>query len=57
MGETKKWMVISWRHIDHLDDAYGRLLDTVEGTYEEAAEEARRWIEHYAPVGICGVIE
>lgn len=57
MREVKKWMIISWKHVDHLDAAYGKLLDVVEGTYEEAAYNARAYVEHYAPVGVCGVIE
>ncbi len=55
-GTRKKWMIISWRHIDHMDGAYGELLATVEGTYEEAAQQARLWIPQYSPVGVCGVI-
>jgi hypothetical protein len=54
---TKKWLIVSWRHVDHLDAAYGHLLDTVEGHYMEAAAEARKYIENYAPVGVVGVIE
>lgn len=53
----KTWLIISYRHIDHLDAAYGKLLDTVTGSYEEAAEEARGWVANYSPVVVCGVIQ
>ena len=54
---VKEWMIISWQHVDHLDAPYGRLLETVEGTYEEAALLARAYIANFSPVGICGVIK
>lgn len=49
---VKNWMVISWKHSDHLDSAYGELLANLSGTREDAEEEARRWIPRYSPVGI-----
>ena len=55
--EVKKWMIISWKHVDHLDAAYGQLMETIEGTYEDAAKRARDYIDAYSPVGVCGVIE
>lgn len=59
---TRKWLIVSWAHIDHQDAAYGRLLDTVEGTYEEAREEALKWANEihggaHKPIGIVGAIE
>lgn len=48
----KRWMIISWQHVKHLDSAYGKLLATVEGTREEAEEEARGWLRFHKPVGI-----
>ena len=53
----KKWMIVSWRHNDLIDGAYGQLIDTVTGTYEEAAERAREYVHNCAPVGVVGVIE
>lgn len=55
--EKKKWLVISWQHDDMMDGAYGKLIDTVEGTYDEAADRARQYIGNCAPVGVVGVIE
>lgn len=54
---TKTWMIISWRHIDHLDDAYGKLIDVVDGTYEEAAKEARGYVGYRSPIGLVEVIQ
>lgn len=38
------WMIISWQHVDRLDDGYGRLLATVLGE-KEAIEEAHKWVK------------
>lgn len=57
MEKPKKWMIISWRRNELMDGAYGELLSTIRGTYEEAAKEARLWVPQYSPVGVCGVIE
>lgn len=53
---SEQWMVISWKHVDHLDAAYGKLLETVNGSGDEAAEAAKAWVEHYAPIGIVRII-
>lgn len=53
----KKWLIISWQHVDHLDDKYGRCIDEVHGTYDEAAERAREYVHNCSPVGVVGVIE
>lgn len=57
MSEVKKWAIVSWDHVDHLDDKYGRLLAMFEGTYDEAAIEARKWLPQYKPISVCGIIE
>ena len=54
---VKKWLIISWRHDDYMDGAYGKMLDEVEGTYEQAAVAARIWVSSHSPVGVVGVIE
>lgn len=54
---VKKWMIISWRYNGFLDGDYGKLMETIEGTYEDAAKRARDYVESYSPVGVCGVIE
>lgn len=53
----KKWLIISWKHIDLMDGAYGKHIDDFEGTYEEAAEWARQFVDNYSPIGVVGVIE
>ena len=59
MGDdmTKRWLIISWKHIDHMDGAYGKCLDHFDGTYEDAAEAARKYVPDHSPVGVVGVIE
>lgn len=52
--DIKKWLIISWKHVDHLDGAYGKLIDTFKGTYEEACSHARAYVPEHSPVGICG---
>lgn len=52
MSDKKKWLIISWRHVDHLDAPYGRLLSVAHATREEAENVARSWIPHYSPVGL-----
>ena len=44
-------------HDDYMDGAYGKMLDEVEGTYEQAAVAARIWVSSHSPVGVVGVIE
>ena len=44
MSDKATWMIISWDHIDHLDDAYGKLVDSLEGTQEEAEESAKSYV-------------
>lgn len=53
----KKWLIISWKHIDHLDEAYGKCIGYFNGTYDEAAEYARKFMPEHSPVGVVGVIE
>lgn len=52
-------MIISWKHEDHMESVYGKLLGIVEGTYEDAATEAKGIASHsdLSPIGLCGVIE
>mgnify|MGYP001584480319 CR=1 FL=1 len=51
MGE--RWMIISWKHIDYVDAAYGELLTVYEGTEEHAKQLARGFAaEGNSPVGI-----
>lgn len=52
VGDKKKWLIISWQHVDHLDGAYGRKLAEIEGSYEDATFEARLYVQHYSPVGV-----
>lgn len=47
-----RWMIISWKHIDHADTAYGELMETVEGTREGAEAIAREWVPQHSPIGI-----
>lgn len=54
---SRKWLIISYRFNDLMDGAYGERLAVVEGTYEEAAIEARLYVPQYSPVGVVGVIE
>ena len=54
---VKTWLIISWRHNDLVDGAYGECITSVKGTYEEAAAEARAYIKDFSPVGVVGVIE
>lgn len=54
--KPRLWMIVSWRHIDHFDGAYGKLLTTILGTHEEAREEACRWVRLHAPIGIVEAI-
>jgi hypothetical protein len=53
---NKDWMIISWRHNDHMDGAYGQLMEEFNGTYEEVTDRARRYVPDYSPVGVVGVI-
>lgn len=53
----KTWLIISWRHMDHMDGAYGQLLDTFHGTRENAEIEARSWNKNYKPIGIMEEVE
>lgn len=57
MTDIKKWAIVSWQHVDHLDDKYGRLLDVVEGNYDQACIAARNWLPDYAPISVCRIIE
>lgn len=54
---TKKWAIVSWQYDSIQDGDYGRCLDIVEGSYEEACAEARSYIPKYSPVSVCGIIE
>ena len=54
---TRKWLIISWRHNDLMDGAYGEFISSVEGTYEEACEAARHYVRNLSPIGVVGVIE
>ncbi len=54
---TEQWLIVSWKYNGYLDDCYGKLIDTVEGTQEEATKAARKHIDFYAPVGIVKVIQ
>jgi hypothetical protein len=53
----KKWLIISWMYNGFIDGNYGKMLQEIEGTYEEAAQEARQYIPNFSPVGVVGVIE
>lgn len=53
----KKWLIISWKHDDLMDGAYGRHIDDFEGTYEDAAIYARQFVPNCSPVGVVGVID
>lgn len=53
----KTWLIVSWQHDDLMDGAYGKLIDTFVGTYDEAADRARQYVSNCAPVGVVGVIE
>lgn len=50
--KPQKWMIITWRHIDHEDAPYGRLLQVVIATKDFAEIAARQYVPHYSPVGI-----
>ena len=49
---SKYWMIISWKHEDHMNTAYGKLIYEVFGTREDAEEHAREFIPEFSPVGI-----
>jgi hypothetical protein len=51
------WLIISWRHIDLMDGAYGKLLTQTWATEEQAKIEARKYVPNYSPVGIVRAVE
>lgn len=53
---VKKWMIISWQRWEGEDGAYGKLIKEVEGTLEQAQEEARWYIPKLSPIGIVEMI-
>lgn len=55
--KPKKWLIISWRHNDLMDGAYGEFITSHEGSYEDACKEARKYIDGLGPIGVVGVIE
>jgi hypothetical protein len=55
--EVKRWLIISYKHNDLMDGAYGLCLDAYEGRYQDAAEAARKYTPEFSPVVVCGVIE
>ncbi len=55
--KPKKWLIISWQHDNMMDGAYGKMIDSIEGTYDEACECARQYVPSRSPVGVVGVIE
>ena len=56
-SESGKWMIISWRNVAHLEGRYGRLLDTVTGSEEDAKCLARKYVEGWKPIGIVREVE
>jgi hypothetical protein len=50
-------MIISWKHEDHADSAYGKLMEVFIGSEGEAKEAARTYVPCYSPIGICEVIK
>lgn len=54
---SKRWVIVTWRHIDELDGQFGRVLDSIYGTYEEAVNEALEYVPDFSPISVLGVIE
>jgi hypothetical protein len=58
MGDgVRRWLIISWRHNDHMDGAYGEFIVSCVGSYEDACKEARKYVADFSPIGVVGVIE
>lgn len=53
----EKWLIISWRHNDLMDGAFGEFITSVDGNYEEACDKARGYIMNFSPIGVVKVIE
>lgn len=53
----KNWLIISWFHDDLMDGAYGKKIDEIHGTYEEACQRALEYVPHCSPVGVVGEVK
>jgi len=57
MTNQKKWLIISYAHIEGEMASYGRLICSAEGSYEQVVDRSRKFTETRSPVVVCGVIE
>ncbi len=56
-SKNRSWLIISWRHIDHQDAAYGQCIAGYEGDKAGAEQYARQLLLEEPDVSPIGIVE